>query len=332
MGNIKYEIGKIYENEYKSNIENIKNFDSKISLFYKCSKDNKNLLRVIYTLGTSIVISLLLKVIGGMPYEYASILCLVSSTTIGSVMTTIETKKYKKKINSFSLATTRKQIDEEMIRYCIEKTKFYNQNVVNKQIYDDVLSNKAYQITDKFCYRPIEEVEEEIEYEGKKIKEKEQGLDIISSKKTIDNELGYDKLDKYIKTTILSLIGIFSICYLPNIGLNMYEVLLSSIKISLIANVPLNIFVIKGLIEDKGLYDKLNSEINKKNIVYKLNLSDKIDFEQQKLIKEICANKMQHTYDEFRLSNIKNSTKQDNTYYKSDENNIKEKNKVLLLK
>ena len=329
MGSIKNEIKKVFENEYNNNQNIIKDFNSKINLFILCSKDNKNILKVIYTIGISIFISIMLNSVGIINPEYASITCLISSITLGSTLNIINSKKYKKKLKKYSLALTQKQIDEEMIRYCIERDKICNYNAIIKQISENI-DNNIYDVINKTDYKTKDELLKIISYQNKKIEEREEKLDIISSKQTINKELGYNRLNRYTKLTIFSLIGIFSICYLPNIGLNSSEVMINCIKLSLITNIPINLLVIKNIIQDTKLYNKLNNEINNINKDYNLNLNSKIDIEYNKMINEIYISKIQLICDELKLSSIKEENKD---YYNNNyQENIKEKNKVLIYK
>ena len=132
-------------------------------------------------------------------------------------------------------------------------------------------------------------------------------------------------------TALFSLLGTFSVCYLPSIGLSSNEMIIECIKISVLFNIPMNIVYIKNLIGDNKLYKKINNEIEKENSKYKLQLTE-VNMENmyKKLLNELYASKIQITSDELELSSRRESniTYQDN----SSLNNTKEKNKTLVLK
>ena len=187
MKNKKDQIKKIYSNQLLSNENDIKNYDGKISLFTMCSKKYKNMMSIIYTLGTSIAFAAIYNLTGKVILsEYTPIICLTASITLGSAITIVKTRKYKKSLSNFSFARTSKQIDEEMIRYCVEKDKLVEQNEVLKKISND---SDVYFISNEEDYRSTEELLNSISRQKETIDSKEKQLDIISSKKSINKNI-----------------------------------------------------------------------------------------------------------------------------------------------
>jgi len=337
--NKKEKLQKKFINIKKSNDNIIKDYNEKISLFEMCSKKYRNFLSVIYSLGFSIGFAVIFHLSGNTIIDmYTPIICLGTSVTLGSVLTIIKTKKYKKILDKIPLEIESKEkmsIDETMVRYYISKDKMIDNNEIIKKINDNFINKKeSYFISNEIEYMNKEELLKSISRQKESIDIKEEKLDIVSSKKSLNSNLGYNKIYSYLKTTVFSLFGVFSICYLPSIGTISNDMILECIKISLLFNIPINIVNIKNLIEDKKIYKKINEEINQKNNKYQLLLNDeKLDILFKKLINELYVSEIQLASDELELSSREES---DISYYRDNlslhcEKNTKEYNKILFL-
>ena len=310
MKNKKEQIQKMFINNQKNNDKLIKEYDARIGLFSMCSKKNKNLLTVINTLGISTFFAFIVNITGALPFNtYLPIICLGTSVTLGSILTIIKKKKYKKNIDSISMENpellldydidlykpmtstkqidmekSSKQMDEQIVRYCIEREKVFNRNEVLKTIN----STNTYSISNEVDYRNKDELLNSILHQEESIKAREEKLDIMSSKKALNDSIGYNKVYSYLRTTIFSLVGVFSVCCLPSIGSLSNDIILECLKISLLFNIPINVVSIVNLVEDNKLYKKINEEIKQENSNYKLELKEnKIESTIKKLSNEL---------------------------------------------
>lgn len=315
------EIMKLLENEYNLNNEKIKELDFKIRLLNLLKNENK--LRIISTIGISIFISLFFTLInksGVITYEVSGLTCLISSCSLGLIINKIEMNKYKSKLKKISNSKNNKELKEELIRYSIEKNKINNKNEILKKIYNDIKEENIF-FPNKLDIRDEEEIENDIMLQNLSESLKQEKLDIIISQKTLNN-FNYNKIEDYIGKTLLSLVGVFSICYLPNLNNLSFDVIKYFINVSLIVNIPLNLLLIKNIIEDKSINVKINKELE-----YDFN---GIELDYKKIVNELIAVKKELLNNYYILSSKK--TNEDEYINNNNFENKEEKNKVLILK
>lgn len=344
------QIAKSLKNEYDLNNIDIKQYNSKIDLLSSTSNKYITSQSMAYTIGISIVLSMVFIFINKsniIDYKLLSLINLTSSTVLGSIYVRIKSIKNKKKLKQISFSKG-KMIEEEKIRYSLEKQKILDYNSVIKKMIEDINNDEVtYLSTNELGYISKEELLNSINNQLKNMDIRQQKFEKISSKKYL-NDLNFNSFIRYIQLTLLSIGGIFSVCYLPSINLSSNEVLKYCIELSLVVNIPINLLTIKNIYQDKKLYKKLDNELN-------CNLkNDDIELEYKKLNNEIYASKFELLNEQLVLSSNKELIKENNNYYKIKENekdlysiedieeniysneelNIKQnnKNKVLTLK
>lgn len=326
------QIYKSIKNEYIRNACKIKDYNTKLSLYDECTKGTRTANTMVYTLGFSILLSctfLFINKSALIDYKIVTASTLLSSVTLGNICARIRELPYKRALKRMKLYNKEK-IEEDRQNCFIDRQNILDYNKILSQILQDIRNNKvSFFTTNRLDYRTREEIVKEIKmYEEELMINKEQ-LEIVSNKRTVDN-LKYDGIERYVRATLLSLVGVFSICYLPNISLNSTEVLSYCIGFSLIANVPINLLTINNIRKDKKLQQKLETEANM------LINTRHIDAEYNKLFNLIYARKLKFLSDEMILASTKENVQEQN-YSK---NNIREdiidieetKNNVLIKK
>ena len=312
----KDELKKSFKNQIISNNNTINLISSKISLYMLNSKEYINKKIITYSLGISIVMSGLFTLVN-VPYNFSSLTTLITSVTMASTLTVVQNYKYKKTMKNCSF----KYSKEELIKLYLERAKLKSINEINQNLYCDLNKNQCnYSINKKDIYENDENLLNSIFLQNMKMDQKIDKLGIIISKKEMKN-FDFNSFKKYIGTTILSVLGVFSICYLPNIMSNSNEIMLFCLEISLVVNIPINALTIKNIISDKKIINNINNEIKEQEKENNLYLSDKkIDYEYNKVLNEIYASKIQLESDELDVD------------FKYVENNNDTKQKVLVLK